>query len=434
MSRLRSAWALIAVALVAAACGGGTSGGGGSTPAASGPGTTAASGASSSPSGGGSGTPSGGSGGVSSTVPSTSTAVRLYFLRTGGTLAPVYRQVPVQSSAVATAAMKALLSGPTATERVAGLGTTIPTGTALHRVTVSKGTADVDLTPAFTTGGGTLSMTARVGEIVYTLTQFPTVQGVTFRIDGKPLTVLGGEGIILDRPATRARYESLLPPIFIENPAMGQSVTGPVQVQGLANVFEGQFLVEVRDGQGRVLARSSAKASMGRFSHVDVTLPFAVARAQKGSVVGYDRSAKDGSVIDVFTVPVTLRPTGLADGRYAARVTSVDAGRRLLGVDVVQFFVGSAAAKAAAADHASQVPPPNDYWISNSSKQMCVLPVATSAAITVNVLAAEETGSATTNVAKTLEQLRAYRHVDGALFWVTVSQGRVSRIAEQFLP
>lgn len=309
MTRLRSAWVLIAVALVAAACGG-TSGGGGGAPSSSGPGHATTFGASSSPSGGGSRTTAASSpSGASSTASSGSTAVRLYLLRTGGTLAPVYRQVPVRSSAVATAALNALLSGPTATERAAGLGTAIPTGTALHRVTVRNGTADVDLTPAYTTGGGTLSMTARVGEIVYTVTQFPTVQRVTFRIDGEPLTVLGGEGIMLDRPVTRAGYESLLPPVFIENPAMGQPVTSPVRVQGLANVFEGQFRVEVRDARGRVVAGTGAMASMGRFGSFAVTLSFTVAQMQNGSVVGYDRSARDGSVIDVFTVPVTLRPS-----------------------------------------------------------------------------------------------------------------------------
>lgn len=433
MIRLRTAWSLIAVALVVAACGG-TSTEASGTASASGSGSAVSPGASSSASGGAGGTATATLSGGSPSVPTSSTAVRLYFVRTGGTLAPVYRQVVTQDSAVASAAARALLSGPSAKERSAGLGTAIPTGTALHGITVSKGTADVDLTQAFTTGGGTLSMTARVGQLVYTLTQFPTVQRVTFRIDGRPLTVLGGEGLILDQPATRTQYESLLPPVFIESPAMGQSVMSPVRMRGLANVFEGQFLVEIRDAQGRVVASAPAKASMGSFSPFDVTLSFAVGKVQNGSVVGYDRSPKDGSVIDLFTVPVTLRPIDLADGRYAVRIRSVDAVRRLVGVDVVQFFTGDAAAKAATEDHATEVPPPNDYWIRNTSPQVQLLPVAVKAGITVNTLAALESSSATTNVAKTLAQLGAYPHVGSALFWVTVRQGQVSRIAEQFLP
>ncbi|HET9654740.1 MAG TPA: GerMN domain-containing protein [Kineosporiaceae bacterium] len=369
-----------------------------------------------------------------SSAASTVVGLRLYFLRTGGTLAPAYRQVSTPSSAVAAAAMNALLSGPTAAERAAGLGTAIPAGTTLHRVTITGGTADVDLTPAYTTGGGTLSMTARVGEIVYTLTQFPSVQRVTFRIDGKPLTVLGGEGITLDRPATRAGYESLLPPVFIDSPAAGQSLTGPVRVQGLANVFEGQFEVEVRDSKGRVLAHAPAKASMGRFSPFGVTLPAPADGTGSGSVVGYDRSAKDGSVIDVFSVPVTLQPGDLADGRYPARIRSVRAGARQVGVDVVQFFTGPQAAKAAAEDHSSEVPPPNDYWLRNASTDVRQLPVTSNATITVNVLAADQSHDPTHDVAKTLQQLGAYQHLGDALFWVTVDKGRVTRIAEQYLP
>jgi germination protein M len=309
MIRFRTAWSLIAAALVAAACGGASTGTGGTAPAP-GPSSAVSPGGASSASGGAGGTATATPSGGSPSATTGSTAVRLYFVRTGGTLAPVYRQLVTQDSAIASAAVRALFSGPSATERSAGLGTTIPTGTALHGVTVRKGAADVDLNQAFTTGGGTLSMTARVGQLVYTLTQFPTVQRVTFRIDGKPLTVLGGEGLILDKPATRTQYESLLPPVFIENPAMGQPVTSPVRVRGLANVFEGQFLVEIRDAQGRVVASTPATASMGSFSPFDVTLSFAVGNVQSGAVIGYDRSAKDGSVIDLFSVPVTLRPIG----------------------------------------------------------------------------------------------------------------------------
>jgi hypothetical protein len=36
-------------------------------------------------------------------------------------------------------------------------------------------------------------------------------------------------------------------------------------------------------------------------------------------------------------------------------------------IDVVQFFFGDAATEAARADHATDVPPPNDYWIATST-------------------------------------------------------------------
>jgi spore germination protein GerM len=371
--------------------------------------------------------------GASRSTPTTA-GVRLYFLRADGTLIPAYRVVTVRGQAIATAAVTALLQGTTAAERAAGLTSAVPAGTRLRGITVASGTATVDLTGRYASGGGSLSMTGRLGQLVYTLTQFPTVQRVALRLDGHRVTVLGGEGVIVGRTATRAQFTSLLPPIFIDSPALGQSVTSPVRVSGVANVFEGQFQVDVRDAAGKVLARASATAATVRDRAFSVTLSYAVARTQAGSVVGFDRSAKDGAVIDVVRVPVTLRSTDLADGRYPVLVKSVDAAHRTMLVDVVEFFTGAAAARAAAQDHAPDVPPPNDYWIRNSSTQLRRLPIAPGAVITVNTLGASWSGSAVKNVRVTLSRLAALKGLDGSLFWITLDHGQVTRIAQQYLP
>lgn len=107
--------------------------------------------------------------------------------------------------------------------------------------------------------------------------------------------------------------------------------------------------------------------------------------------------------------------------------------RRIV-VDVVQLFTGKAAASAAAADHSSEVPPPNDYWIRNTSAALRTLNVTADASVTVNVLGAEESGSATQNIRWSLAKLAAAKQLKDSLFWVTVSHGRVTRIAEQYLP
>ena len=145
--------------------------------------------------------------------------VSVYLLR-GETLGVAHRKVPA-SDAVATAAMNALLEGPNAREKAAGLITTIPAGTTLNEVTIEDGTARVDLSGEFATGGGSLSMQARVAQVVYTLTQFKTVKRVDFWIDGGLVETLGGEGIDLSAGQTRADWEDLLPAIFVETPAVG---------------------------------------------------------------------------------------------------------------------------------------------------------------------------------------------------------------------
>jgi hypothetical protein len=231
--------------------------------------------------------------------------LKVYFLR-GESLVSVQRNPLVAGGAVATASVRALLQGPDRAERAAGLSTTIPTGTRLNRITVSNGTADVDLSAAYASGGGTLSMTARLAQVVYTVTQFPTVQRVTFRLDGTPVTAFGGEGILLDKPVTRARFTELLPPIFVDTPARGATVRSPIRISGVADVFEGQFIVEVRTAAGRVLARGTGHAAMGMYAPFKVELAYRVTGTQAGSVVAYDRSAKDGAVIDLVTVPVIL--------------------------------------------------------------------------------------------------------------------------------
>jgi hypothetical protein len=60
--------------------------------------------------------------------------------------------------------------------------------------------------------------------------------------------------------------------------------------------------------------------------------------------------------------------------------------------------------------------------------------VASAALITVNVHGAAESGSATRNIAKTLGQLADIDGLEDGIFWLTVADGEVTRIAEQYLP
>ena len=133
------------------------------------------------------------------------------------------------------------------------------------------------------------------------------------------------------------------------------------------------------------------------------------------------------------STPVAKVP-GPADGRYAARITAVDSPRRRVTIDVVQLFLGEAAAAAAAHDHAAEVPPPNDVWIRNESHLLRTLPVRPTAPITVNVLSAEITHSAVKNLPVSLTRLGEFPDLDAGVFWLAVEHGVVTRITEQFLP
>lgn len=169
----------------------------------------------------------------------------------------------VEGPAVARAAMEALLEGPAAPERAVGMTTAIPEGTQLLGLSVDGGTATVDLTSAFAAGGGSLSMRARVAQVVATLTQFPTVERVAFRIDGEPAVAIGGEGVVVDPPRTRADIEDLTPAILLETPAVGETVSDPIRIRGTANAFEATFMVRVVDDAGSELYKHFVMATSG---------------------------------------------------------------------------------------------------------------------------------------------------------------------------
>ena len=132
--------------------------------------------------------------------------------------------------------------------------------------------------------------------------------------------------------------------------------------------------------------------------------------------------------------PATSEPVVLADGRHPVYLKTVDPDRPTITFDLIQFFTGEAATKAAAED-GEESPPPNDYYIRNVNSRLRTLPVRSDAPITVNVLAAQSTGSSTKDVSVTLDELAGYFPNSGtAPFWITVEQDQVTKIAQQFLP
>ena len=233
------------------------------------------------------------------------TTVRVYFLR-DGKLGVAERRV-ARTTMPATASMKELLAGPTSDESAAGLTSVIPAGTRLLALTIDGTTARVDLSSRFASGGGSLSMTARVAEVVYTLTRFPTVSSVQFLVDGSPVDALGGEGLVLTDPQTRADWRDLEPAIFVESPGVGALLQSPFMLTGTASVFEGSFQARLVDSSGRRIVNVIVQASRGapgrgRFSK---EIAFSTS-AKSGTLIVFDQSMEDGSRQDEVKIPVTF--------------------------------------------------------------------------------------------------------------------------------
>jgi hypothetical protein len=243
---------------------------------------------------------------TTTTVTEDTMTLNVYYSR-GELISAAARVVP-KTQQVGAAAMNALLEGPTAVEEEAGMVTNIPAGTTFLGLTIDDGVATVDLSKEYASGGGTLSMMMRLAEVVFTLTQFPTVDGVNFKLDGEPIDVLGGEGLILNHPMSRSDYEDLSPAILVESPTVGNTVDSPMRVRGTANVFEAVFRINVVDWDGLIIADEVVTASSGTGTRgtFDVTIPFTVESAGRGALIVFAESPKDGSPIDVVEIPLQL--------------------------------------------------------------------------------------------------------------------------------
>ena len=248
------------------------------------------------------------------TAPSGTTTVRVYFYLGSFTdnagLVPVLREVP-KTQAVGAAAMRALLAGPNEAELGASpaMYTTIPDGTILLGLQINGGIATVNLSREFEQDGA-VSATRRLAQVVYTLTQFPTIDAVQFQLDGTPVSTFGSEGIALSRPVDRMTFTDALPAIFVDRPAWGGVAGNPARLVGVTNVFEATFKARILDGAGRSLAAGVVTASCGSgcWGAFDATLEYTIAKAGWGTLQVYDLSAKDGSVENRTEYPVWLTP------------------------------------------------------------------------------------------------------------------------------
>lgn len=220
------------------------------------------------------------------------------------------RQALVTPPQFGTAAVTELVKGPTQLEAASGFATAIPAGSQLLGLVVEGGVATVDLSEEFESGSGSLSVRLRLAQLVYTLTEFPTVQGVVIEIEGQPVTTFSSEGLVIDNPLTRADFQDLVAPIIVQAPVPGERVTSPVTVSGTANVFEANVSMRILGPDNEVLAETFATATCGTGCRgtYKKNVPFQVVEETEGIIEVFEASAEDGSPLHVVRVPVVLVP------------------------------------------------------------------------------------------------------------------------------
>jgi germination protein M len=250
---------------------------------------------------------------VSSTTPSSTTttasgsaAVDIYLVHKEK-LAAAGRTVA--GTATPETALQALVAGPKGSlERGLVLTTEIPTGTTVNGVTVSGDTATVDLSKSFESGGGSLSMQARVAQAVFTVTQFSGITRVRFELDGTPVTTIGGEGVMVDGVG-RSAFANVTPAILVESPTPGATVRSPIAVRGIENTFEQTVNYTLTDPHGLILKEgftTGAGPGAGSWGSFAFAVSYTAKGAGMGELVVYQVSGEDGSHRDFVQIPVVL--------------------------------------------------------------------------------------------------------------------------------
>jgi hypothetical protein len=227
----------------------------------------------------------GGGGDTETTTTTTPTlrSLRIYFLK-DGKVQPVLRQIG-STIAVASAALAELTDGPRADESQAlGLRTAVPASTLFGDLAVKDGVA------TFTTSAPLERLA--LAQVVYTLTQFPTVKAVE----------TGGKRY------TRADFETETPQILVESPLPFQAVKSPLKASGTANTFEATFEYDLYDPQARIVKHNFVTATSGNGVRgtFDFSTPFEVEESGLGKLVVYERSAENGQRVNIVQIPIQL--------------------------------------------------------------------------------------------------------------------------------
>ena len=118
----------------------------------------------------------------------------------------VTRQIEKSDSPMMSA-LNAVISGVTAEEAERGLQSLIPEGSELLGATVADGVATLNFNDAFEYNNfGFQGSFYQLMQIVYTATEFPTVDSVQILINGEKQEYLGSEGVFIGSPLDRKSF------------------------------------------------------------------------------------------------------------------------------------------------------------------------------------------------------------------------------------
>ncbi len=106
-----------------------------------------------------------------------------------------------------TATLQALIAGPVDQEASQGFLSFIPRNSQLISASIRNGVAFLNFNEDFRFNDyGAEGQRAQLKQIIYTATEFPTVEQVQFLIEGQVVNYLGGDGVFVGAPLQRGSF------------------------------------------------------------------------------------------------------------------------------------------------------------------------------------------------------------------------------------
>ena len=207
-----------------------------------------------------------------SSVPTSSTGttqVTIYYLVEGTDdvfLTPERHQV-AKTEAIARAALEELLNGTAQDEDHT---VPFPKDAEVNSIVINNKVATVDWSAEVLEGsGGARVEELAIQSVVYTLTEFPTISSVRFTVEGRvsgaasngrQIEDFWGHVGISGEPMTRGAEIEVLAPITLWTPLEDAASNGSLKLSGLAQTFEANVGIILRDAKGKIVVQTSATA------------------------------------------------------------------------------------------------------------------------------------------------------------------------------
>lgn len=136
----------------------------------------------------------------------TDKSIKIYLVRYNDktqkmSLVPVSRKI--KSESAVNEAIKELIKGPNIEERRAGLLSAVPQGLRIRDIRMINKTAVIDFNGAIEENATGNILLSRIDQIVYTATQFGTVDSIMIKVNGRAKKFLGNEGLSVSGPIHR---------------------------------------------------------------------------------------------------------------------------------------------------------------------------------------------------------------------------------------